>query len=296
VALGLDLRDGAATALAVDDDGRTLARAVVESRTEMVALALEAVEAVARVAGGATSLGISAVLPATPPCSEIVSALAARNSGAWLSDRILPPGAAAAVAEAWVGAGRGVRDVVLFSVADHASAGIVRDGRPVMGARGREMAVGWLALNPVEREDYRKAGCLDAEVGTAGIIWRLIWRIKSGDRSRVADAADGNLSAITVDQILGAARDGDGVSISVVRDTARYLGMAAANLVAMADPDMLVLGGIMASAPDLLLDPVRHELVRRLPRATIDTLSIAPAELGADAAAIGAAHAAAVLR
>jgi predicted NBD/HSP70 family sugar kinase len=64
----------------------------------------------------------------------------------------------------------------------------------------------------------------------------------------------------------------------------------------MADPDMLVLGGIMASAPDLLLDPVRHELVRRLPRATIDALSIAPAELGADAAAIGAAHAAAVLR
>jgi hypothetical protein len=52
----------------------------------------------------------------------------------------------------------------------------------------------------------------------------------------------------------------------------------------------------MASAPDLLLDPVRHELVRRLPRATIDALSIAPAELGADAAAIGAAHAAAVLR
>ena len=296
MALGLDLRDGAATALAVDDDGRTLARAVVESRTEMVALALEAVEAVARVAGGATSLGISAVLPATPPCSEIVSALAGRNSGVRLSDRILPPGAAATVAEAWVGAGRGVRDVVLFSVADHASAGIVRDGRPVMGARGREMAVGWLALNPVEREDYRKAGCLDAEVGTAGIIWRLIWRIKSGDRSRVADAADGNLSAITVEQILGAARDGDGVSISVVRDTARYLGMAAANLVAMADPDMLVLGGIMASAPDLLLDPVRHELVRRLPRATIDALSIAPAELGADAAAIGAAHAAAVLR
>jgi glucokinase len=262
----------------------------------MVALALEAVEAVARVAGGATSLGISAVGPATPPCSEIVSALAGRNSGVWLSDRILPPGAAAAVAEAWVGAGRGVRDVVVFSVADHASAGIVRDGRPVMGARGREMAVGWLALNPVDREDYRKAGCLDAEVGAAGIVWRLIWRIKSGDRSRVVDAAGGNLSAITVDEILGAARDGDGVSISVVRDTARYLGMAAANLVAMADPDMLVLGGIMASAPDLLLDPVRHELVRRLPRATVDALSVAPAELGADAAALGAAHAAAVLR
>jgi glucokinase len=262
----------------------------------MVALALEAVEAVARVAGNATSLGISAVGPAIPPCSEIVSALAGRNVGELLSNRILPPGSASAVAEAWIGAGRGVRDVLLFSVDDHATAAIVRDGNPVVGARGREMAVGWMALNPVEREDYRKTGCLDAEVGAAGIVWRLIWRIKSGDRSRVADAAGGNLSAITVGQILDAARDGDSVSISVVRDTAKYLGMAAANLVVMADPDMLVLGGIMASAPDLLLDPVRHELVRRLPKSTIDSLSIAPAELGADAAALGAAHAAAALR
>jgi predicted NBD/HSP70 family sugar kinase len=296
VALGLDLRDGAATALAVDDEGRTLARVVVESRTELVPLTLEAVEAVARVSGGAASLGVSAAGPAVPPCSEVLSALARRDSGVRLSDRILPPGAAAAVAEAWAGAGRGVREVVLFSVAERASAGVVRDGRPVLGARGREMAVGWLALNPVEREDYRRAGCLDSEVGSVGIVWRLTWRIKSGDRSRVTDAAGGNLSAITVDQILDAARDGDGVSISVVRDTARYLGMAAANLVAMADPDMLVLGGIMASASDLLLDPVRHELVRRLPRAMVDALSIRRAELGADAAALGVAHAAAVLR
>ena len=60
---------------------------------------------------------------------------------------------------------------------------------------------------------------------------------------------------------------GDGVSISVVRDTAKYLGMAAANLVVIADPEMLVLGGIMASAADLLLEPVRAEIARRLPQA-----------------------------
>ena len=292
MALGLELRDGAATAIAVDADGRVLARAVVESRTEMVALALEAVDAVARVAGGSAPLGISAIGPRAPHCPEIVAGLADRFPGLVVSERVLPPGAAAAMAEAWVGAARGVRDVVLFSVADHARAGIVRDGRPVMGARGREMAVGWLALNPVEREDYRKAGCLDAEVGAAGIVWRLIWRIKSGDRSRVGDVVDGNLSAITAEQILAAARDGDGVSISVVRDTAKYLGMAAANLVAIADPEMLVLGGIMASAPDLLLDPVRHELARRLPRAIVDALSIVPSQLDTDAAALGAAYAA----
>src|SRR5439155_530508 len=84
----------------------------------------------------------------------------------------------------------------------------------------------------------------------------------------------------------GAARGSDGVAISVVRDTAKYLGMAAANVVAIVDPDMLVLGGIIASAHDLLLEPVRVEVARRLPRAMVDALAVVPAVLGADAVAI----------
>jgi predicted NBD/HSP70 family sugar kinase len=148
----------------------------------------------------------------------------------------------------------------------------------------------------VEREDYRKAGCLEAEVAAAGIVRRLIWRIKAGDRSRVQDTVNGELSAITADLVLDAARSKDGVSISVMRDTAKYLGMAAANLVVMADPEMLVLGGLMASARDLLLEPILVELGRRLPGPMMEALKITTATLGADAPAIGAArHASAVI-
>ncbi len=93
-----------------------------------------------------------------------------------------------------------------------------------------------------------------------------------------------------MEHVLAAARDGDGVSISVVRDTAKYLGMAAANLVAISDPEMLVLGGIMASAADLLLEPVRTEIARRLPKQMLDALRIETAALGDAAAAIGAAR------
>src|SRR5262249_58756235 len=139
----------------------------------------------------------------------------------------------------------------------------------------------------VEGEEYRRSGCLEAEVAAAGIVRRLIWRIKAGDRSRVQDQVANDLSAITIGHVLDAARSGDGVSISVVRDTAKYLGMAAANLVAIADPEILVLGGIMAHAADLLLEPVRAEIARRLPKPMMDALTIAPAALGPDAAAIG---------
>jgi len=288
-ALGLELRDSEAAAVAVDDAGGSVARAVVESRGDFAAVALEAVDAVARAAGSGP-LGIAANLGEGFSPAAIIALLKQRYAGPFVQLGVTPSGTAAAVAEAWVGAGRNARDLAFFAVADHAVAGIVRDGAPVFGVSGRAASIAWLALNPVEREDYRKIGCLEAEVGAAGIVRRLIWRIKAGDRSRVADTVGGDFSGITVDHVLNAARDGDGVSISVVRDTAKYLGMAAANLVIVSDPEKLVLGGIMATAADLLFEPVRAELARRLPRPTMEALAIAPAALGADAAAIGAAR------
>jgi glucokinase len=106
----------------------------------------------------------------------------------------------------------------------------------------------------------------------------------------VSDEVKGDLTAVSVDHVLSSARRGDGVAVSVMRDTAKYLGMAAANLVVIADPQVLVLGGIIASATDLLLEPVRIEIARRLPAAMMAALDIRAAGLGADAPAIGAAR------
>jgi predicted NBD/HSP70 family sugar kinase len=288
-ALGLELRDSSASAVALDDAGAVVARALVPSKGDLAAAALEAVDGVARVAGSGP-LGVAANHTGPPATAAILSLLKQRYTGSFAQVGVTPTGTAAAVAEAWVGAARGVGDVVFFAVAEHAIAGMIRGGVPVLGVGRRAASIAWLALNPVEREDYRKIGCLEAEVAAAGIVRRLIWRIKAGDRSQVADAVGGDFSGITADHVLNAARTGDGVSISVVRDTAKYLGMAAANLVIISDPEKLVLGGIMATAADLLFEPVRAELSRRLPRPMMDALAIAPAALGADAPAIGAAR------
>jgi glucokinase len=117
--------------------------------------------------------------------------------------------------------------------------------------------VGWLALNPVEREDYRRLGGLEAEVASAGIVRRFVWRIKSGDRSKVADQVNGDFSRISAADIMQGARTGDGVSISVMRDTAKYIGMAVANLATLFDPEVVVLGGIIASSGDIMLEAVK---------------------------------------
>jgi predicted NBD/HSP70 family sugar kinase len=288
---GIDIRDSEVVAVAVDVDGAVTARASIPAKgAELVAAAMSAVERVTPTSAGPSSLGIAVSSLDMPASALLFESLASRDAALFLQRAAIGHGTAAAVAESWIGAARGIADVVYFAIREHTTAGIVRNGQAITGAHGREPAVGWLALNPVEREDYRKAGCLEAEVAAAGIVRRLIWRIKAGDRSRVQDKVNGDLSAITADIVFEAARDKDGVSISVVRDTAKYLGMAAANLVVMADPETLVLGGLMASARELLLEPILFELGRKLPAPMLDALKIATATLGDDAAAIGAAH------
>jgi predicted NBD/HSP70 family sugar kinase len=108
--------------------------------------------------------------------------------------------------------------------------------------------------------------------------------------------AGGRLSDITVPQVFDAARQDDGVAIAVVRDTARYIGMAIGNLVAIVDPDVVVLGGLMAEAADLLLEPLRAEAARRMSPSVAGTLQIVPGVLGDDAPALGAARAAMLVR
>ncbi len=289
--VGVDIREGEVLAAAVDAGGRITARASLAARgADVEAAVLSVVERVTPASDGPSSLGIAAAGTETAAAARAIASIASKYSALFPHPVTIGRGTAASVAESWVGAARGLGDVVYFAIGNHATAGVVRAGHAMTGAHGREPEAGWLALNPVEREDYRKVGCVEAEVAAAGIVRRLIWRIKAGDRSRVQDTVGGDLSAITAALVFDAARAKDGVSISVIRDTAKYLGMAAANLVVMVDPQMLVLGGLMAAANDLLFDPIMQELARRLPGPMMETLKVSAAELGDDAPAIGAAR------
>jgi glucokinase len=78
-------------------------------------------------------------------------------------------------------------------------------------------------------------------------------------------------------------------SISVVRDTAKYIGMAVATFAAAIDPEIVIVSGSVAAA-DLMLDPVRQECSRRLPSEWMNDLRVEFSTLGADAVAIGAAR------
>ena len=288
--LGVEIREDAVLAVAADDAGAITRRGKHDGATGS-----SAVTAVRAALAGTTvtAVGIAVRDPLEDGLADIVRAVSEAASVA-TSPRVITRGCAVALGEQWRGAAQGVREVATLTAADTVHSGLVIDGIPFEGAHGLAGAAAWLAINPVEREDYRKVGSLQAEIGAAGIVRRLVWRIKSGDSSSVLDMAGGDLAAIQVHQIFEAARGGDGVSISVVRDTARYVGMAIANLVAIADPNVVVLGGLIADAADQLLQPSQTEALRRLPRSMADGLSLLAATLGDDAGPLGAARAATI--
>lgn len=270
LSLGLDLSERPARAVIVDAQGEVLARGSGADGPEAVRAVLSA--ATPEVAG----------LAAIDPKDNAVV------KGVKHVTRVTP-GAAALAAEIWVGAAQGARHAICLHIGDEIYAGVMIDGKPWSGANNRAGAAAWLALNPVERQDYRKAGSLAAEVSAKGIAKRLSWRIQAGDRSRVLEQAGGSLDAITGQHVFDGARGGDGVAISVIRDTAKYIGMAVATLAAAIDPEVIIVSGSVAVA-DLMLEPVRQECARRLPPDAMNDLRVEFSTLGADEVAIGAAR------
>lgn len=288
--LGLDISDGRARAVVVDDREHVVGRG---EEPLTAAAPLDGVCGAVRQAVAALKSGVTRAAIVVPHSGDPVPA-AVEQACRKLLPKAVPPlavatGVAAVVAEQWCGAARGLTNVVALTAAEHVTSGIMLDGRIWPGAHGLSGSVGWLSINPVEREDYRRLGGLEADVSSAGIVRRFIWRIKSGDESAVAQQ-QGDLSRITVDHVFQGARAGDGVCVSVIHDTAKYLGIAASNLAAILDPQAIVLGGLIASWRDLLLDPIRLECARRLNAAQAERLKLLPSELAHDAPAIGAAR------
>lgn len=275
LALGFDASEGMVRGVQVDELGTVVRRA--------------------RAAG--TRAGLESIVhelsAGRPPGA---AGIAADEAGAPLAESpgvpgmlAFPPGAAAVTAESWVGVARGARHAACFLIGESVVAGLLLHGLPWTGAHGLAGAAAWFALNPVERQDYRRFGNLAAEVSTAGIARRLAWRIQSGDESAVLERA-GALESIAASHVFEGARTGDGVSISVVRDTARYIGMAVSNLVCCVDPEIVALAGPIAGAGDLLLAPIRQECLRRLPPALAGRFRFEISTLGEDCVAIGAAR------
>ncbi len=172
--------------------------------------------------------------------------------------------------EQWLGVARGSTDVVFLSVGTGIGAGIIASGNLLRGAGDIAGAVGWFALNPEQREIYKRVGCWEAESAGPGVA--------------------ANAHAGSAEEVVAAARSGDAGARMAIQTAARYLGMGIANIVSLLNPEMIVLGGGLMQAADLFLDTIKQVMADRAQPIAARQVRIEVTSLGEDAGLFGAAR------
>ncbi|HWG45395.1 MAG TPA: ROK family protein [Gemmataceae bacterium] len=197
---------------------------------------------------------------------------------------------AAAYGEYWVGAGREVHSMVMFTLGTGIGGGIIWGDRVIEGehSHGAELGHTKIEMTNPRVCGCGRRGCLEAYASATSVVNRTQEALASDDghSSLHASAKAGEL---TSQLIFDAAAAGDALASKIVEDTAFYLAVGAMNLMHTIDPDMIVYGGGMIAAGDAFLERIRHhvgELAFPVPAARTQ---IRYAQLGGDAGFIGAA-------
>jgi glucokinase len=174
------------------------------------------------------------------------------------------------LAELRLGAGRGASSMVGLTLGTGVGGVLAVDGRVHQGHDGTAGEIGHQTIDP----DGPWCGC-----GNRGCV----------EAYARADQIAAACGTETVEEAVQLARGGDERATRGLRDVGRYLGIGIANMVTVVSPDRIVLGGGVAAAGDLLFDPIREEIRRRVTTTSIDDVELVAAELGTWAGSIGAA-------
>jgi glucokinase len=204
---------------------------------------------------------------------------------------------AAAWGEFTFGAGKDVDDLLLVTVGTGVGGGVVLDGRLHRGAFGVGGEIGHLRVVPDGILcGCGNHGCLEAYASGTALVReaRAAALSKSEGGTPLAgcllDRAGGDPAAITGPLITECARAGDPFAIGQLAALGTWLGEGIASLAAVLDPAVVVVGGGVSAAGDLLLDPIRAAFGSQLTgRGHRPLAEIRPATLGNRAGLIGAA-------
>lgn len=195
----------------------------------------------------------------------------------------------AAYAEFWVGCGRKVDTLALFTLGTGVGGGIVLNGRLWRGATGTAAELGHQNLFPDGALcGCGNRGCLEAYASATGLVRRLGEAVSAGRTSVLAGRSRAG-EPLSARDITEAARAGDAVARELVEETGRFLGIGVANVLHILNVEMVVFAGGMTAAGKMLLDPIREEAKRRVFPLAFRGVRILFSHMGNDAGLIGAA-------
>jgi glucokinase len=216
------------------------------------------------------------------PLLEELNAVAGIRNVAIDSDR-----AAYILGETWRGAARGVRDAIFLAVGTGIGAGIMSDGRIIRGHGDVAGAIGWLALDRPFAPRFVRHGCFEDQASGPGLVRVAV--------DLIADDPDylGPLVTITLlnaSHIFDAHASGDSIALKTIDNAIELWGMAAANLVSLFNPEMIVFGGGVFGPAIQFLDRIKAEARRWAQPIAIEQVRLVGSELGDDAGLYGAGY------
>ncbi|WHX99313.1 ROK family glucokinase [Neobacillus sp. DY30] len=197
----------------------------------------------------------------------------------------------AALGEMWNGAGKGAKDLVCVTLGTGVGGGVIANGNIVRGINGAAGEIGHITSIPFGGPlcNCGKTGCLETIASATGIV-----RLAENELSK--PEAKGELAVIltengkvTAKDVFDSARNGDELAQKILDEVTFHLGFALANIANTLNPEMIVLGGGVSRAGDILLDSVKENFAKFTFSAAKDSTNLSLATLGNDAGAIGAA-------
>jgi glucokinase len=213
--------------------------------------------------------GVTTFLPNLPPDWSGHAVAGPMRERLGLPVAMINDARAFGLAELRLGAGRGCRTMVGLVLGTGVGGVVVIDGRVHFGHDGTGGEAGHQTIVPDGPAcTCGNRGCLEAFAR--------------------ADAVAAACGTGTADQAVRAARAGDARARRGLEQVGRWLGIGISNLIVVLNPDRVVLGGGVAAAAELLLEPIQAEVRRRVHVTSLDAVEIVIGELGTWAGAVGA--------
>jgi glucokinase len=198
---------------------------------------------------------------------------------------------AAAYGEYWLGAGRGVHSMVLFTLGTGVGCGIIVGDVVLEGRHSHGAEVGHIKIEMTNPRQCGcgRYGCLEAYASATAVVKRAQEALaQSGARSSLQEALNRE-GELTARDVFEAAAGGDRLAERIVEETAFYLAVGATNMMHTIDPDMVVFGGGMIGAGEPFLERVRTHVRQLAFPVPAERTVLCYARLGGDAGFIGAA-------
>ncbi len=195
--------------------------------------------------------------------------------------------AASILGEAWQGAARGCRHAIFLAVGTGIGAGILVDGRILHGEHNIGGAIGWLALQRPFRQNYVDCGCFESHASGEGIAKVAAELL---DRRRGYRGPLRSKSPLTAHDVFAAYEAGDEIAKEVFAQAVEFWGMASANLISLANPEMIVFGGGLFGPAVRFIDTIAQEARRWAQPIAMQRVKFEASQLGGDAALVGTAY------